>query len=175
MKSTRYESLDVPIKLHLDFTKITVGELSNIMRDWQALLRCVWRESYALQYPGRIPSPRILVVTASTENSFEIISDIAIHTLFFGTAFLGPVRNWPNVAKQAHGYLREVWLQKAARSGSSVGNHVYMRGGDSPEVIATIDALQDSEAGARLERMWDRANRGEIELTIEELDDDNDD
>ena len=78
MKSTRYVAINTPIKLHLEYSKMTVGELSNILRHWQALVRAVWREAYELEHGAKAPNTHVMTVASSTENSFDLISDFAL-------------------------------------------------------------------------------------------------
>ena len=115
LRSRRYRSIDAPIKLKLEFNEITVGELSSLLRQWQALVRSAWRESYGLSNSGRVPTARILVVSASTENSFEILTDIAI-PLSIATAFMGPFKDWPRIARTAWSFLELAWTERTDRS-----------------------------------------------------------
>ncbi len=173
MKSTSFKSIGAPIKLQLEFKETTVGELSNILRQWQVLLRTAWRESYEINYPGSAPNPRILVASASTENSFEILSDISLPVMYV-TAIFGPVVGWPAVARTAYRFLALVWSEKKDQNESLASEHVYLRGGESPELRVNADVLKDSETGERLERMWAIANSGGFELTVEEPENDED-
>ena len=175
MKSTNYRPIDVPINLHLEFDQITVGELSSILRQWQALLRSAWRESYEFHYSSRVPPMRLLAASASAENSFEILSDIAIPVLYFNVALLGPARDWPSVVRSSYRYLASVWLQKRRRFENIASGHMLMRGGDSPEIFIDIDILSDNETGQRIERMWNTANSGLIKMTVEVPSDRSDD
>ena len=170
LKSTSYKSIDAPIKLRLEFDVTTVGELSSILRQWQVLLRTAWRESYEINYQGSAPNARILVSSASTENSFEILTDIALPL----AAIFGPVKEWPAVARTAYHYLASVWSEKEDQDYTIDSDHVYVRGGETPEIRVSAAALKDSETGQRLERMWEIANSGAIRLTVEELDDEDD-
>ena len=171
MKSTSYKPIDVPIKLHLEFNQITAGELSNMLRQWQALLRSAWRESYGLNYRGRIPNARILVVSASTENSCTFLTDIAL-PLAITTSLMGPVKDWPTAAMTAYHYLGSVWSIKKSRDDSAASSHLYIRGGETPELIVSADDLKESETGQRIERMWNTANSGGLAVTVQSLDDD---
>ena len=173
MKSTNYKSIDVPIKLHLEFKEITMGELSNILRHWQALLRSAWRESFALHYQDDIPNVRILVVSTSAENSIEFLSDFAI-SLSVGTALLGPVRDWPAVARTSYHYVRSELSVREGKRDSAVRDHVYLRGGTVPKLVASEEALRDREVGQRIERLWEIANSGAVRLTVEEPNDEGD-
>ena len=174
MKSTDFKSIGAPIKLRLEFDETTVGELSNILRQWQVLLRTAWRESYEINYRVSPPNPRILVSSASTENSFEIITDISLPLTVVG-GILGSDTDWVDVARTAYRYLASIWSEKKDDDYAEASDHVYIRGGKDPELIASPDALRDNETGERIERLWKTANSGGINLTIEEPDDEDED
>ena len=174
MKSTDFKSIGAPIKLRLEFDETTVGELSSILRQWQVLLRTAWRESYEISYQDSIPNARVLVASASTENSFEILTDYALPVTYV-VAIWGPVIGWPAVARIAYRYLASVWSEKEEQNDVVASDHVYLRGGESPELRVPADILRDSETGERLERMWEIANSGAINLTVEVPDDNDED
>lgn len=175
MKSTSYKSIDVPIRLHLEFDQITVGELSNLLRQWQALLRAAWRESYDLRYPDHpIPNARILVVSTSSESSCDFVAVIAVH-LPVVTSLIGPVRDWPALATAAYLRIGEVWSAKTARDDSAASNHLYMRGGETPEISVNAEDLGDPETGPRIERMWNTANSGGVGMTFDGPNEDDED
>ena len=88
MKATNFVQIGTPIKLHLEYDKMNVGELSVILRNWQALLRSVWLESYRIQRNAMPPTTRVLTSAASTEHSFELVSEYAIPALVIATAVL---------------------------------------------------------------------------------------
>ena len=167
MKSTDFKSIGSPIKLRLEFEGVTVAELSNILRQWNALLRLAWRESYAIHYRGRAPNAHILVASVSTENSFEVLADIALAT----ANILGPAIDWPTVARIAYGYLASKWRESGEQNEADISSHLYLRGGETPELRVSTDVLGDSKIGERIERMWNTANSGGIRLTVEESDD----
>ena len=170
MKSKDYKSIDVPIKLRLDFDETTVGELSSILRQWQVLLRTAWRESYSLYYSGSAPNQRILVASASTKNSFEINTDFALQLAFVSSIF-GPVRDWPAVARTTYRFLASVWTEKNEKEDTFIFSEVYIRGGESPELRVNADVLRDSETGTRIERLFEIAVAGGFGLAVEEPDD----
>ena len=168
MRSTNYIPIEAPINLHLEFDQMTVGELSNLLRQWQALLRAAWLESWELGFSGRAPTPRLLVVSASTESSYNILSDIAIPALYFTTSVLGPIVQWPSVGRQAYGYLGSMWRSREKlRSEREESERVFIMGRDMAVFSASVDALRDSVVGPRLERMWDTANGGSVNMTVE--------
>ena len=166
MRSTKYESIEVPIRLHLEFNQMTVGELSSILRQWQALLRSAWRESYELQFTRRVPTARVLTVSASTKRSFDILSEFAI-PLQLSTAFLGPVYNWPYLARAVCGYLGSVWPPKTQHLDREDSGHVFIMGGQTPVLDVSADDLKDTETGQRIERLWEIANSGSIKIIVE--------
>lgn len=162
MKFTNYESIDEPIRLHLEFDQITVGKLSSILGQWQVVLRSAWRESYELQLVGRAPTARVLTVSTSTKHSFDLIAEFVI----LSTSFLGPIYNWPSLVRTAYGYLGSVWLLKERQSEREDSGHAFIRGVQSAELDVPIDALKDSGTGQRIERLWEIANRGSINITV---------
>lgn len=170
MKSKDLISIGSPIKLRLEFDGVTVAELSNILRQWNALLRVAWRESYAIHYGGRAPNAHILVASASTENSFEVIADIAL-PLAANASILGPAIDWLTLARIAYGYLASRWREREEQREADVSSHLYLRGGETPELRVSTVVLANRKIGDRIERMWDTANSGGIRLTVEELDD----
>ena len=171
MRNSNYKPIGVPINLHLEFDQMTVGELSSILREWQALLRSAWREWYEIQYSGKAPTARLLAVSASTENSLDLLSDLAIPTLYFTTQVLGPAKDWPAVVGSAYHYLHSVWSQKERRYEDGDFRHVYIRGGFTLELLVDRASLKDSETGERIEKLWKIANSGFIDMTVEEQDD----
>ena len=170
MRSTRYDPLDTPIKLHLEFKQITVGEISSVLRQWQAILRSAWREAYELQFSGSVPTARIIAVSVSTEHSLDILSDIAIPALHLSVATIGPIKDWRTVTRSAYGYLNSVWSQKAEEEYGAPSQTMRMRGGDVPELDIPVDALRDSKTADRIETLWRIANSGEIDITVEAID-----
>ena len=148
MKTKSFRSIDVPIKLRLEFDDITLGELSNFLRQWQALLHAAWRESFELSDLGRAPRVHILVASASTENSFDILSYIALHSDYFEAVF-GPVKDWASSVRHVLSFLGLVWSRREARIARDDSDRLYIRGGDSPEMSVGVDILRDSEAARR--------------------------
>ena len=166
MRSTRYSLLEVPVRLHLEFNQMTIGELSRILREWQVVLRSAWRESYELQFQTRAPSARVLTDSASTKCSFDVVSAFAI-PLSLSTSFLGPVYNWPYLARTACGYLGSVWPSPTRQLEREDSGLVFIRGGNTPELDVSVDTLTDTETGQRIERLWAIANSGSIRITVE--------
>ena len=175
MRARNYKPIGVPIKLHLEFDQMTVGELSSILRQWQAILRSVWRESYEIQFSGKAPTARLLTISTSTRNSCDLVSDFAIHTLNFSTILFGPVATWPSVVGSAYDYLGLVWSQRREQSEHDDLGHVFIKGGQSPELQVKARALRDSKAGPRIETLWKTATSGSIGIVAEVLGDQRDD
>ena len=167
MKSTDYRRIDVPIRLHMSFEDITVGELSKLLRIWQALLRAAWRESYERRYREPSPNARILVNTASTSNSLDIISDIAVHLAFVST-LAGPVRDWPAVVRDCYRYLGSAWMAERRQQPIGASEHTLnMRGVQAPENLAGTDAYDDSMVRPYVRSFMETANGGGIRVTVE--------
>lgn len=171
MKSTGYAALKAPIKLHLEYSKMTIGELSNILRHWQALLRAVWRDSYELQHGDRAPNARVLTIATSTENSLDLISDYAIPGVVIANLFLGPVTDWPMQARMAYAYLSRLWESKKEEriEGGDVG--VTIIGGRTPFMSFPAETLESDATARRLVELWRIANSGSISVTFEEVND----
>ena len=70
--------------------------------------------------------------------------------------------------------LRSELSAREGRRDSVVRDHVYLRGGTVPKLVASEKALRDSETGERIERLWEIANGGVIRLTVEEPNDEAD-
>ena len=167
MRTRGYQPISVPAKSHLDFDQMTVGELSNILRQWQALLQSAWRESYELAYSSRAPTMHLMTVSASTENSFELFSDFAIPAVYVANVILGPVKDWLPAAMNAYRYLASAWESRSRQPLAESSGHVLIRGGDSPEMMVPVSALRDTEVGPRVETLWSIANSGLIKVTVE--------
>ena len=164
MRSTNYTQINEPIKLHLEYDKMTVGELSNITRQWQALLRVAWRESYEAEHGGTAPNARVLTVAASTENSFELISEYAIPTILFATVVFGPVVNWPGLARAAYTRIRNR-LGGASEREPWSEDRIYMRAADR-EINLPADVVADDETTERIIKLLKTLNSGRIIGTI---------
>ena len=173
MKTTLYRPINVPIRLHLEYQQMTVGELSNILRNWQVVLRSAWEESLQLELSDgvssrSVPTTRILTVSTSTENSLDLIADFAIHAVLFGSATVGPVVTWPSVVRNTYGFLYDVWEYRRSRhSDPEKHQYVYIRGRGSPEMMVPAHLLANSKCGERVERLWEIANSGNIEITVD--------
>ena len=170
MKSKNYQPVDAPINLHLEYQFMTLGELSGILRDWQAILLSAWRESFELhdfssefQDFSLPPSARILTVSGSTERSYDIVSNYAVQGLMVTSAIIGPVSTWPSMARAAYAYIHSIWTQKQQHGDR---DHLFIKGGSTPEIQVSYDALRDPETGPRIERLWKRATSGEIKITV---------
>ncbi len=194
MKSTAHVAITAPIKLHLEYREMTVGELSNILRHWQALLRVAWREAYELQHGRRAPKPRVFTVAASTGNSFDLISEYALPWILIASQILGSATDWHRQARIAYGYLSHIWKIKsgeyvereptleegfegelAIRENTDVGEQqVTIIGGDKPAITFPSHILDQSETSGRLLQFWKIANSGDIAATMQEIHDTND-
>ena len=163
--------LNAPIKLHLEYRQMTIGELSNILRHWQALLRAVWRDSYELQHSDRAPNARVLTIATSTENSLDLISDYAIPGLVIANLFLGPVTDWPRQARMAYAYLSRLWESKKEERIGEGDVGVTIIGGRTPFMRFPAETLENDATARRLAELWRIANSGSISVTFEEVKD----
>ena len=182
MWSNAYSHMGVPIRLHLEFSQMTIGELSGVLATWQALLRAAWRESNELSLGRTGPQARMVVEATSAANSFDMVSDIAVN-LTTATALVGPVRDWPALARASYRYLGSVWREQERREPSLASGHalyaqdevdmagaLYMRGGRVPELIVGTDSLAQRGVAEQVVRLWELANRGGITLTVDDSD-----
>ncbi len=169
MKSTRYAAINTPIRLHLEYGKMTVGELSTILRHWQALLRAVWRVAYELQHDDKAPNIHVLTVTSSTENSFDLISDYALQTAVVANLALGPVSDWPRQARIVYAYLAHI-LEKVRNERPKAGlERVTIIGQNTAAITFPSHLLENEEIAGRLTGLWEIANGGDISITAEEV------
>ena len=169
MKSTSYAAVNAPIKLHLEYSKMTIGELSNILRHWQALLRAVWRDAYELQHGVRAPNTHVLTIATSTENSLDLISDYALQGAIIANLILGPVTDWPRQARIAYAYLshfRETEREARLEEGQE---QVTITGGKTPLIAFPSHMLENEAISERLVEFWRIANSGNISVTVEEV------
>ena len=94
-------------------------------------------------------------------------SPTSLYLYHITTSLIGPVKDWPTVAITAYHYLAAVWSTKKAQDDGVASNHVYMRGGEAPEIIVSADDLRDRVTGQRIERMWYTANSGGLRMTVD--------
>ena len=176
MRSTRYEAINAPIKLHLQYNQLTVGELSNILRHWQALLRSSWRESYEFQHTVEAPDARVFTVAMSAENSVELISDYAVQALLVANLTLGPVTDWTRQARLAYAFLTRIWEAQATTRSETDDRviretrAVTVTGGSEPAMTFPADMLENAETARRVVDIWRIANGGDIVMAIEDVD-----
>ena len=174
MRTRTYRPIEVPIRLHLEYNQITVGELSNVLRHWQVVLRSAWKESMQLKTSeempaGNVPTVRLLISSASTENSFDIITDFATRAVFLGSAVVGPLVRWPVIARNAYGFLFNIWEHNRDESSEYNGEpHLYIRGRNSQEMRVPAEILADSRCAEQVVKLWKIANSGDIKITVDE-------
>ena len=171
MKSTSYAAVNAPIKLHLEYSKMTIGELSNILRHWQALLRAVWRDAYELQHGVSAPNTHVLTIATSTENSLDLISDYALPGAIIANLILGPVTDWPGQARIAYAYLSLLWETERGARPEEGNEHVTITGGKTPVITFPSHLLENEAIAGRLGAFWRIANSGNISFTVEEVND----
>ena len=170
MRATNYMALNAPIRLHVEYGKMTVGELSNILRHWQALLRAVWREVYEQQYRVKAPNTHVLIVASSTGKSLDLVSDYAIYALLLANPIVGPVTDWPRQARAAYAYLSLIWTAGKKEYLNVGQERVTIMGGDRPAMTFPSHMLENEEIAGRLESLWKIANSGDMSFTVEEPD-----
>ena len=111
MRSTRLTTVYVPIRLHLDFERMTAAELGTILQQWQAVLRAAWLERLeAYDRPmgaGFGPRQRtghVLITTVSSRNSIEVEVAFALGEVLRTQ----PLSFWISHAHDVVGYIMSV-------------------------------------------------------------------
>lgn len=165
MKSKDHSRTEVPIRLHLEFDQLTVGELGRFLMVWQALIRAAWLESYEFNIGGTGPEARVVVETVSSGNSLDVVSEIAVNL----STFASSIRDMRVLAHACYRYIGAVWLARERRQPDLAASHVFVRGERGAEIIVPVDVLAGSETGGRIERMWSVANSGGITITVERV------
>lgn len=167
MRTKNYQQIEVPYRLLLEFDFITVGELSNILRNYGALLRSAWRDTYQKTQFHDSPNSRLITTSASTQHSFELVTQYAIPALFFSTQFLGPVKDWPSIARATFENIISKWSRLARRTEARGSGEVFIQGGATPQLQIPLYALENDDLANRITALWAIAQSGKISLTVE--------
>ena len=169
MKSTVYKSTGVSITLLLRYNNITVGEVSSILREWQALLRAAWNEAYEIDNGRKAPTVRLLTTATSSMHSIELVAEYAIHAANFASDIapvLGPAIDWPKQAATAYGYLEHLWRrERKRREGNESIGQIEITGRHGSSIRFPSNVLERENTARRLLQFWDVANRGDIEVS----------
>ena len=166
MRTENYRQIEAPVKLLLEFEHLTVGELSNVLRQYQALLRVAWRDTGRAQ-AIRTPPVRLLTVSTSTDHSFDLISEFAIPALHFSTSLFGPVISWPSFANSTFQYVIAAWSRLARNPEARRSGQVFIKGVGGTELHVPVSALQETNTARSIENLWAIAHRGRISVTLE--------
>ena len=179
MKSRQHEPVGLPIRLHLEYQRMTAAELSAILRQWQVVLRAVWVEAYLGlgPYPNkgvpftRVPrsaAPRILVSALSDRESIDVWVEYAVRIgeqLAVPALFAGPVKDWPSVVRGVYAYLVSLLHSPAMNDRDLARDYVSMETSHI-KLVAPADVLWDGEAAKSLGMLMDRAMSGDLRTSI---------
>ena len=162
MKSGQHETIGAPIGLHLDYELLTLGELSKLLGQWQALLRCAWREHWRLRYGPEPPPVRVFTSSISTGNSIDVTSDFAM-ALSLITAVVGPPIDWPRRGREAFEFISH----RLQRQQKVENDRLYMELGDQPVLDFPTHITESDETTERLVRIINAAKTGNIRMTAD--------
>lgn len=188
MRSRSYRRIEpaMAIRLSIEFDELTVGELSNILRQYQATLRTAWKiEASDLRMPT-VPGPRLLTGLVSSRNSLEIVTEFALHAAMLSNFFVGPVANWPDVVRgtfhrlQAATSRMRIGARPAGRRGAdptdsddSFDRRIVIQGGYRPRLELRDPSVLTEEPIARgVTELWRIAQGGQTDIILELLESD---
>lgn len=167
MRARGYQSINVPIRLRLEFEHLTVAELSNILSNYQRMLRASWRETLHDWQAQHSPNVRLVVSGASSGSSpVDIWTDYIIPGIHLGSALVGPLKDWPSVVKTIFHYLRVLWSVADEQSSDDSPDRVNITGGSNPQLNILVSVLRDRRTAQEIKELWDIAQRGRIRLTV---------
>ena len=137
------------------------------------------------------PNARVLLSSASTEHSCDVLCEFAIPALYFATAIAGPVTDWPDHITIVYSYLfarlrgypeipttseERIRTLPEARGRYPAGGSETQEGGlfiqtanGAVMELDDVTALADDAVGQRIENLLTIANGGSIDITIEAL------
>ena len=168
MRSSRYVGIDEPVNLHIGgYANITVGELSAIYREWQALLRHAWRAAWKETQGPECPTIHTLARSITSEKSIDLEAVYAVHEAAMATSLvLGPLVDWPTRVRTAYSYI------VAHRYSLERQESVQKDDGDSGVEIETPHTrirfpsrvLRDEEMTNRLQKLHRMAIAGDLQI-----------
>ena len=110
MRGRGYQPINVSIRLRLEFEHLTVAELSNILSNYQRMLRAAWRETLHDWQVEHSPSVRLVVSGASSGSSpVDIWVNYIIPGIHLGRALVGLIKDWPDFVKAIFNYVKKHW------------------------------------------------------------------
>jgi hypothetical protein len=167
-----YRAINVPIRLQLEFEFLTAAELSNILSNYQRMLRAAWRETLHDQHVNSSPAVRVVVTRASSASPLEVWVDYVLPAIHLGSAMIGPVKNWPAFVKVIFEYVRALWsaLEKGSKDSSS--DRIVITGGSQPQLNIPLSALRDRRTAQEIKNLWSVAQKGRIKVTMKLADTD---
>ena len=167
MRTGNYRQIEVPLRLLLEFERLTVGELSNVLRQYQALLRLAWQDTCEDQDITTVPPVRLLTVSASTEHPIDLFAEFAIPALYFSTEVVGPVIHWPGIVHSTFQYIRAIWSGLTRRPEARASGQIFIQGGETPQLTVPVSALMERDVANRIQDLWRTAQSGAITVTLE--------
>lgn len=166
MRGRGYQPINVAIRLRLEFEFLTAAELSNILTNYQRMLRAAWRETLHDQHVDKSPAFRLVVTGASSSSPLEVWVNYVLPAVYFGTAIVGPVKDWPGFVKAIFAYVRAVWSATGKGPGDSSSDHIIITGGSDPQLNIPVSALHDRRTAQHIKELWSVAQKGRIKITI---------
>ena len=149
-----YEAIGSPIKVHVEYAKLTTGQLGAFLGEWQALLREAWRVEVRRVRDPHCPV-RLFTPHIATGNSIDIWLDYAVRI----TSLVWLTQQAVTYARGA--YEQIVRASQALReTNESVMEAPFrLEVGEEPaiSVEAPIAALADPKVAERLEKLVLRA------------------
>jgi|SRR3990172_1223929 len=167
MRGPGYQAINVSIRLRLEFEHLTVAELSNILANYQRMLRAAWRETLHDQKVEKSPTVRLVVTGASSGSSpLEVWVNYVLPGIYLGSAMVGPVKDWPSIVKSIFDYVRELWWVLGQRPDDPLSDRVMITGGSHPQLNIPLSALHNRSTAREIQNLWSVAQKGRIKLTI---------
>ena len=152
MRQKQIRAVWRPLRLHLEFEKLSAGEVGSIMTAYQAPLRQAWRSEIRRLGISRPPSePRVILTSLSTASSLDLLADYGLPALVVSTSLLGPVRNWPAIAS---GSLRYMAYELTAIARREPGRQMRIVGPAGTQLELPVDVLEDLDLARRAHRFW---------------------
>jgi hypothetical protein len=137
-----YQPINMAIRLRLEFEFLTAAELSNILTNYQRMLRAAWRETLHDQGVSKSPSVRLVVSGATSGSSpLDMWVEYVLPAVYFTSAIAGPIKDWPGFVKGTFNYVRAVWSATGKSPGDSSSDHIVMTGGSEPKLNIPVSAL----------------------------------
>lgn len=164
MRSGHYETIGAPVRLRIDYEVLTLGELSNILRRWQVLLRSAWKDNWLQRHGPEPPYVRVFTSTINSGSPIDLLSDFAL-PLSIITAVFGPVIDWPSRGREAIDFLS----QRLRQQRELENDRIYLELGERPVMDFPARVTERTENTDNLIRIIEAARSGNFSLTIGEV------